>query len=68
MQIIIETPPLDSITDFYDNQKLLRGAIMSEQEDMFDDRPLEDPGPFPYGEDDGEDQDDLSAKEGEENG
>ena len=24
---------------------------MSEQEDMFDDRPLEDPGPFPYGED-----------------
>ena len=31
---------------------------MSEQEDMFDDRPLEDPGPFPYGEDDGEDQDD----------
>ena len=31
---------------------------MSEQEDMFDDRPLEDPGPFPYGEDD------LSDKEG----
>ena len=41
---------------------------MSEQEDMFDDRPLEDPGPFPYGENDGEDQDDLSDKEGEENG
>ena len=41
---------------------------MSEQEDMFDDRPLEDLGPFPYSEDDGEDQDDLSDKEGEENG
>ena len=41
---------------------------MSEQEDTFDDRPLEDPGPFPSGEDDGEDQDDLSDKEGEENG